>query len=72
MTDAVTSHESWQSISSAGTPCWNCKQGQYIVYASDATKTSRCGQCGELEQDDPAKSKPAPVRRSTAKSKEKA
>lgn len=51
--------------------CWHCKKGEYLVYESDLTKTPRCGQCGELEQDDPAKSKPATVRRSNAKAKDK-
>ncbi|HEY6021759.1 MAG TPA: hypothetical protein VIY48_18375 [Candidatus Paceibacterota bacterium] len=51
--------------------CWSCKIGQFIVYPSDATKTPRCGQCGELEQDSPAKTKPA-IKRAPAKPKEKA
>ena len=56
--------------------CWNCKVGEYLVYKSDATHTPRCGSCGELKQDAPraipAESRPTPVRRGTAKAKEKA
>lgn len=71
MSNAVTSVESWSSTSANDSAlCWNCKNGQYLVYESDATQTSRCGSCGELEQDDPAKTKPA-VKRATAKPKGK-
>ena len=72
MTDSVTTHESWtkQSVAQKGDLCWNCKSGTYLVYDSDATQTPRCGQCGELEQDAPAKTKPA-TRRAPAKSKDK-
>lgn len=71
MSDAVTSYESWTGGSGTSAICWSCGVGQYVVYASDATNTSRCGQCGELEQDAPAKTKPA-VKRAAAKPKEKA
>lgn len=38
--------------------CWNCKVGTYITYEkSDDPILPRCGSCGELEQDDPAKKK---------------
>lgn len=75
MSDAVTSYESWTGKGADGAFCWNCKVGQYLVYSSDATQTSRCGQCGELEQDDPAKvetpkTRPA-AKRAAAKPKEK-
>lgn len=40
--------------------CWNCKVGEYVTYEkSDEPSVPRCGSCGELEQDDPAKKKPA-------------
>jgi hypothetical protein len=72
MSDAVTTHESWKPKSEAeGVACWHCDRGTYLVYETDETQIPRCGQCGELEQDDPAKSKPATVRRSNAKAKDK-
>ncbi len=73
MTDKVTSFEAWSHKAEDYNPksCWHCDRGVYVVYDTDPTKTPRCGQCGELEQDDPAKSKPA-ARRSNAKAKEKA
>jgi len=73
MTDQVTTHANWTKPvdTPQGDICWHCKVGRYLVYATDETQTPRCGQCGELEQDDPAKSKPA-ARRSNAKAKEKA
>lgn len=73
MSNQVTSHDSWtkQKETPAFKSCWNCKVGQYLVYESDVTKTPRCGSCGELERDDPAKTKPAPKRR-TGKTQEKA
>lgn len=58
--------------------CWNCKKGEYVTYASDFTQTPRCGQCGELERDDPTLKKvepattKAPTKRVAAKPKEKA
>ena len=81
MTDSVTTHEEWtkRRVAPKGDLCWNCKSGTYLVYDSDATQTPRCGQCGELEQDDPAKvtrsvvepeTKPA-VRRAPTKPKGK-
>jgi hypothetical protein len=69
MGNQVTSHDSWVKTElKVVKNCWNCKIGQYLVYESDTTKTPRCGQCGELEQDDPAKK---PATRRVAKSKEK-
>lgn len=50
--------------------CWNCKIGEYLVYESDPTNTPRCGSCGELEQDDPAKKKAAPKRAAVKRTKE--
>jgi len=50
--------------------CWKCKVGEYIVYYSDLTNTPRCGRCGELEQDDPAKKKAAPKRAASKRTKE--
>jgi len=77
MTDSVTTHDSWtkQSVAHKGDLCWNCKSGTYLVYSSDATQTSRCGQCGELERDAPAKvetpkTRPA-IKRAPAKPKDK-
>lgn len=49
--------------------CWNCKIGEYLVYDSDATKTPRCGLCGELEQDNPANKRVA-LRATTKRTKE--
>lgn len=74
MTDQVTSLKAWnhKPENYNPKPCWNCKIGTYVVYDSDITKTPRCGQCGELERDDPAKTKSATTSRRTAKAKEKA
>lgn len=81
MSNQVTTHASWSGrTEEASASCWNCEVGSYIVYYSDLTQTPRCGRCGELERDDPAKktrpvedskTKPAPQRR-TYKPKEKA
>jgi len=53
MSNAVTSYESWTGGDANNTFCWNCNVGRYLVYTSDITQTSRCGSCGELEQDSP-------------------
>lgn len=71
MTNQVTSFASWSHDpkGSDSPKCWNCKLGDYLVYANDKTKSSRCGRCGELEQDDPAKQ--TPTKRRTTKSQDK-
>ena len=72
MNDQITSMESWSNQSQTDKKyCRDCKLGWYMIYDSDHTKTSRCGRCGELEeQAQPAKQAPA-ARRRTVKTKEK-